>query len=158
MNIIRKFAAMVAIAVAGISGLATFAAGPASAAGRPPVIYNESNGWATSQVRPGYIYIGEGGSPIARTQHWGTWNSKAARSTGTLITNDCNPNCAYGTDSYYKLYVVLSGVKHHNGRAYYSVMTWYTPGLWMIHGGHPRSHTVTMHFAVRRGGSAPFWY
>jgi hypothetical protein len=26
------------------------------------------------------------------------------------------------------LFVTLSGVKYHNGRAYYSQMTWYTPG------------------------------
>ena len=141
MKLTRVIAAA-ALSIVSISGLAAFA-GPASASSRPPVIYNAVVGWSHPQVKPAYIYIGEGGSPIARTRHWNTWSSKVARSTGTLITDNCIPNCAKGTAGYHKLYVTLSGVKYHNGRAYYSVMTWYTPGYW-LYGEH--SSTVMLRF------------
>ena len=36
----------------------------------------------------------------------------------------------------------MSGVKYHNGRAYYSVMTWYTPGYHMY--GY-RTSTAVLH-------------
>jgi hypothetical protein len=151
---LAKIIATATIAIASITGLA-LAAGLASASTRPPVIYNESNGWQTPQVRPAWIYIGEGGSPIAHTWHWNTWNPKVARSTGTLVTNNCVPDCADGRASYHKLYVTLSGIKYHRGRAYYSVMTWYTPG-YRLYGQH--HSTMTMHYLVRHGGTMPFWY
>ena len=152
---LNKIIAAVALAIASAFGIA--AAMPASATtGMPPVIYNDSNGWLTPQVRPAWILIGQGGSPMAHTWHWTTWNSKAARSTGTLVTNNCIPNCAYGRDSYHKLYVTLSGLKHHNGRAYYSVMTWYTPG-YRLYG--QRSSTMTMHFRYYAPGTtSPGWF
>jgi hypothetical protein len=153
-----KIIATVALAITSISGLVAVTAVAASAAGKPPVIYNDSNGWLTPQVRPAWILIGEGGSPMAHTWHWNTWNSKAAKSTATLVTNNCIPNCAYGKDSYHKLYVTLSGLKHHNGRAYYSVMTWYTPGFSMF-SGHQWSHTLTMHFRYYAPGTtSPGWF
>ena len=95
---LNKIVATVAIAITSIFGLAA-AAGLASAATRPPVIYNDSNGWLTPQIRPAWILVGQGGSPMAHTWHWNTWNSKAAKSTGTLVTNNCIPNCAYGRDT-----------------------------------------------------------
>ena len=153
MKLSKEFIATVTLAITSLFGLMAVTAVSASAAGMPPVTYNDSNGWLTPQVRPAWIVIGEGGSPMAHTSHWSTWNSKAARSTGTLVTNNCIPNCAYGRDSHHKLYVTLSGLKHHNGRAYYSVMTWYTPGFRMF---GQRYSTVTMHYQ-RHGGTLPSW-
>ena len=73
------------------------------------------------------------------------------------MTNNCRPNCALGTDSYHRLYVTLSGVKYHDGRAYYSVMTWYMPGYWMYWNGH-WSHTMTLHFRYYfPGATVPGW-
>ena len=37
----------------------------------------------------------------------------------------------------------MSGVKYHNGRAYYSVMAWYTPGYHLY--GY-RTSAAVMHF------------
>ena len=58
------------------------------------------------------------------TWYWNTWNSTTAKSTGTLWVDNCVPNCAQGKESYHHLYVTMSGVKYHNGHAFYSVMTW----------------------------------
>ena len=130
-----------ALAVGLVGGLS----GSAQASVRPPVIYNYTEGWAAPQVRPAEITIGQGGAPFARSLHWTTWNSRDAKSTGTLVLDNCQPNCALGAASYYRVYVTLSGVKYHDGRAYYSVMTWYTPGLKTKSNGH-WSHTMTLHF------------
>jgi len=153
---LNKIIVAVALAFTSICGLAVVTAGLASAAVRPPVIYNNSNGWSTPQVRPTWILIGQGGSPMAHTWHWNTWNSKAARSTGTLEINNCIPDCASGSAGYHKLYVTLSGVKYHHGHAYYSVMTWYTPGYQMY---GQRSSAVTMHFRYYAPGTtSPGWF
>ena len=61
-------------------------------------------------VKPQWVLIGQGGSPMVHTWHWNTWTSVTAKSTGTLWTNNCVPNCAYGKTSYHKLYVTMSGV------------------------------------------------
>jgi hypothetical protein len=123
-----------------------------------PVIYNLTEGWAAPQVRPAWIYIGQGGAPMAHTWHWNTWNSRDAKSTGTLVLDNCQPNCALGAASYYRVYVTLSGVKHHDGRAYYSVLTWYTPGLRTKSNGH-WSHTMTLHFRYfAPGTTSPGWF
>ena len=120
-----------------------------------PVIYNYAAGWSNPAVRPAWVIIGQGGSPMAHTWHWNTWNSQVARSTGTLWTDNCIPNCAYGKESYHKLYVTLSGVKYRNGRPYYSVMTWYTPGYRI----RPyKTSTAALHFGVLPGGTMPFWH
>ena len=54
---------------------------------------------------------------LAHTWWWNTWNSTVAKSTGTLWVDNCIPNCALGKESYHHLFVTLSGVKYHNGRA-----------------------------------------
>ena len=55
---------------------------------------------------------------------------------------------------YNKLYVTISGVKYHNGHAYYSVMTWYTPGYHRIYGSSSSSSLV-VRFGIRPGASIP---
>jgi hypothetical protein len=91
---------------------------------------------------------------MAHTWWWNTWNSTVAKSTGTLWVDNCIPNCALGKESYHHLFVTLSGVKYHNGRAYYSQMTWYTPG-YRTFGSH-RS-TLVLHFSTQ-GGTVPGWH
>ena len=120
-----------------------------------PVIYNYAAGWQYPAVRPHWVIIGQGGAPMAHTWWWNTWNSQVARSTGTLWTENCVPNCAYGKESYHKLYVTLSGVKYHTGRPYFSVMTWYTPGYRLP--GHKTS-TAVLHFGILPGASVPGWH
>ena len=100
----------------GAAGPATGLAGPAAAqAATVPVIYNYADGWRYPTVRPQWVTIGQGGSPMAHTWYWNTWNAATAKSTGTLWVNNCIPTCAQGKNSYHKLYVTLYWVKSHNG-------------------------------------------
>jgi hypothetical protein len=122
-------------------------ASAAQAAALTPVIYNDAAGWSHPSVRPVWIVIGEGGAPAAHTWHWSSWGPKSATSTGTLWVNNCRPDCALGKTSYHHLVVTLSGVKYHNGRAYYSMMTWYTPGYRL---GNDKTSTYVLH--ANRGG------
>ena len=121
-------------------------AATAASATTTPVIYNYASGWSNPTVRPKWVIIGQGGSPMAHTWYWNTWGTWTAKSTGTLWTNNCIPNCALGKESYHHLYATLSGVKYHNGRAYYSQMTWYTPGYWTF-GSH--GSTLVLHVNSR---------
>jgi hypothetical protein len=98
------------------------------------------------------------GREQAHTWWWNTWNATTAKSTGTLWVDNCIPNCAYGKESYHKLYVTLWAVKYHNGRAYYSAMTWYTPGYRMRINTPYMTSTTTLHFSVYPGGTVPFWH
>jgi len=140
---------------AAIAALALIGGPAVTATAAPvPVIYNYTAGWGDPAVRPHWVIIGQGGALMAHTWYWNTWNSKVAKSTGTLWTDNCIPNCAYGKWSYHKLYVTLSGVKWHNGRPYFSVMTWYTPGYRM--GGYKTS-TAVLHFSTQ-GGTVPGWH
>ena len=145
MSIKRILAGLGALALAAglTGGLAT------SALARPvPVVYNLTEGWSAPQVRPVRIFIGQGGAPFVEKLHWTTWNSRDAKSTGTLVLDNCQPNCALGAISRYRVVVTLSGVKHHNGRAYFSVMTWHVPGYLLYSYGH-WVKTVTLHFSSR---------
>jgi len=141
-------AAVAALALGGVPAVAA----PAAAG---PVIYNYAAGWDNPAVRPHWVVIGEGGSPMAHTWWWNTWNSRVARSAGTLWTDNCIPDCADGKESYHKLYVTLSGVRWHGGRPYYSVMTWYTPGYRL----RPyQTSTAVLHFTALPGATMPFWH
>jgi hypothetical protein len=155
MNVKRILAGIgtLALAVGLAGGLATSAR-----ASVVPVIYNDSNGWSTPQVRPAWVLIGQGGSPMAHTWYWNTWNAKDAKSTGTLWVDNCKPDCAQGATSYHKLYVTMSGIGHHHGRAYYSVMTWYTPGYRMYWNSR-WSNTAVLHFRYYAPGTtSPGWF
>jgi hypothetical protein len=129
---------------------------PAAAeAATTPVVSASVAGWSHLSVRPAWIYIGEGGSPVAHVGHWSTWDrgepSPHATAHGTLWTNNCLPNCAQGHQSPHRLLITLSVVKTHRGVRYYSRMSWSTPG-YRLPGAH--SSTVVLHFG---SSGAPFW-
>jgi hypothetical protein len=151
MNVKKIIAGIGALALSAGLSLGLSSAAQASIV---PVIYNYTNGWASPQVRPALVTIGQGGAPYAHTRHWNAWNATRAKSTGTLVTDNCIPNCALGEPGYHKLYVTMSGIKYHKGRAYYSVMKWYTPGS-VVFG--QRSSTVTFHFRKFPGGNFSGW-
>ncbi len=153
MRSLKTLIAAAAITALGI-GVPAVLASTASAA-VTPVIYNYASGWHNAAVRPPWIVIGQGGSPMAHTWWWNTWNSTVAKSTGTLWVDNCIPNCALGKESYHHLFVTLSGVKYHNGRAYYSQMTWYTPG-YRTFGSH--GSTLVLHFGILPGATVPGWH
>jgi hypothetical protein len=146
------------LGIAGVLALAVVSEvlpATAAAGGTLPVIYNGDAGWSSANVRPGWIYIALTGAPVAHTRHWSTWDSTEARSAGTLLTTVCVPNCMQGKVSSHKLVVTLSGVRYHDGHAYFSVMSWYTPGYRLS--GHTTS-TDILHFSDYDGSAAPFWH
>ncbi len=128
-------------------------AATAASATTTPVVYNYASGWNSPTVRPQWVTIGQGGSPMAHTWYWNTWGTWTAKSTGTLWTNNCIPNCALGKTSYHKLYVTLDWIKWHGSTRYFYRMKWYTPGY------HLRgySSTAVLHFGLQ-GGTAPGWH
>jgi hypothetical protein len=148
------------ILAVGAAGPATGPAGPAAAqAATVPVIYNNAGGWRYPTVRPKWVLIGQGGSPMAHTWYWNTWNSTTAKSTGTLWVTNCVPTCAQSKYTYHKLYVTLYWVKGHNGTLYFYGMKWYTPG-WTRLGllfSKGWTSTVWLHYRVYPGGSIPAW-
>ena len=124
---------------------------PASASVTPAVY---TSGWSQTAVKPSWIRLGAGGNVEAHTWYWNTWNSTTAKSTGTLWINKCVPDCAAGHYSYHKLQVILSDVKTHNGRAYFSEMSWYTPGYHLD--GYASGTTAVMYY-VTTVGTIPWW-
>ena len=152
MRSLKTLITAAAITALGI-GVPTVLASTASAA-VTPVIYNYASGWHNAAVRPHWIVIGQGGSPMAHTWWWKTWNSTVAKSTGTLWVDNCIPNCALGKTSYHKLYVTLDWIKWHNGTRYFNRMTWYTPGYRLR--GYSTS-TAVLHFGLE-GGTVPGWH
>jgi hypothetical protein len=147
-----------ALAALALSGVPAVTASAASAA-TTPVIYNYDSGWHNADVPPAWVIVGQGGAPVAHTRHWSTWDkgepNPHATAAGMLLVDNCVPNCArQGKTSYHKLVVTLSVVKTHNGVRYYSKMTWYTPGYWLL--GYKTS-TAVLHFSIPPGASVPGW-
>ncbi len=139
------------------AGAAAATAGAASAATTPVVYASGSGGWTHPSVRPAWIYVGQGGSPMAHTWHWTTWAKNPgphAWTRGTLWTDNCIPNCALGKESYHPLTVTLSRPKWHSGVRYYSRMKWYTPTYRFPNG----SHTAILNYSVTPPGTAPYWH
>jgi hypothetical protein len=147
-KVIKAIIATTALAIVGVGApVVATSSGSASTASAAviPVIYNYASGWNNAMVKPQWIIIGQGGSPMAHTWHWNTWGPKTATSAGTLWTNNCVPDCAQGKTSYHKLYVTLYWVKSHNGQPYFYGMKWYAPGYKMkLHGYW--SSTTYWHF------------
>lgn len=154
MNIKRIVTGVASLVLA--AGLAGGLASSAQASA-VPVIYNYAGvSWQYPQVRPARVVISGDGAVFGHTWYWNAWNATYAKSTGTLWVNNCRPYCAVGKFSYHKLYVTLSGVKYHNGRAYYSAMKWYTPGFSTNWSGH-WSRTITFNFRKYPGGTGVGW-
>jgi hypothetical protein len=141
---VSKIIAAATLAIAGISGLAT-AAGPASAATRPPVVYDNypniypGHSWQGGSVRPPVIVLQGNGShtlngvlngPI----HWTSWTNKQAKGLGYIPTAASNRQSAW---------ITLSYVKVHNGHRYFAHLA-----EWFSHAdGVPRGHGLYQYFS-----------
>ena len=152
--LIATGAALAGLAIIGVPAVTA----PAASAATTPVIYNYDSGWHNADVRPAWVIVGQGGAPVVHTGHWSTWDkgepNPHATSAGTLLVDNCVPDCAQGKTSSHKLVVTLSVVKTHNGVRYYSRMAWYTPGYRLP--GYKTS-TAVLHFSIPRGASVPGW-
>ena len=63
------------------------------------------------EVKPKQIVTSGDGSAYADGLTWSNWGSPQATATGTLKVDNCNPNCAQGTDTSYPATVTLAGLK-----------------------------------------------
>jgi hypothetical protein len=74
-------------------------------------------------TRPGTIYVGQGGAPIALRLTWSSWTATSATATGRLDLwkPGCTPiaRCKPAT---YKVTVWLHHVASHQGTSYFSRM------------------------------------
>ena len=84
MNKTLRRLALAVITLAVGFGTPAIAAGTASAA-VTPVIYNYASGWNNPTVKPQWVLIGQGGSPMAHTWHWNTWNSTTRQVHGHAL-------------------------------------------------------------------------
>jgi len=95
----------------------------AASASTVPVVYAAHvDGWH-GYVKPGTIYVGNGGAPYITQLKWKSWGSGSAWGTGKVWTQKpgCSPSykCAYSS-RWIGLY--LSTVKTHGGTKYYARM------------------------------------
>lgn len=63
--------------------------------------------------KPRILYLGA--SFTLDQVRWRRWNGKVAKGTARLPANDCEPNCAQGTTTYYLVRVQLSRPRLCNG-------------------------------------------
>lgn len=85
------------------------------------------NGNASFQcpkVKPVGLILGNGGAPRIARMVWHTWNQTSASATDLTTIDDCIPNCAMGHDHTYRGSMYLHGIRTHNGRHYFYLMTW----------------------------------
>jgi hypothetical protein len=94
-----------AVALCALASGALLGAGPAGAAsaGLPKVRIG-----AFSGTKPGSIaFSGDSGNIVARIM-WTSWNHSTAFGVGSWGYEDCRPNCAQGTVTFYRATIALS--------------------------------------------------
>lgn len=126
MKRMRPFAAaVIAVLIAG--GLAVGLTGSANAApGSVRMVVFDCPGQAP-QARPKDFILtcADANSALERLS-WTSWTPKLASASGSLVLNDCKPDCASGHFHAYPALVVLWGskaVKNHRGERAYTMMT-----------------------------------
>jgi len=81
------------------------------------------------QTEPAGITISADGSSYIKDLRWSGWGSGTAVGAGTLEQNNCEPNCANGTDNPYPVTVTLSDLTPYgNGEQAYAIMAVSAPG------------------------------
>jgi hypothetical protein len=126
------------IAVAAL--MALLASGAAvHASAREKVLFSSGNLRQTYKhaYRPTYVLFGQR-STISGLR-WRDWNSARARAAGTLEFNDCMPDCASGSLTYYRVAVTLSRIRTCNEKPHYLTM------LFRYTGARPPGKPVSYH-------------
>lgn len=115
-----------------------------------PVVQANNDGWRSPSVRPGHIYIGQGGSPYVHALTWHRWNTTRARATGKLAIakQNCYPSTQCGYTNRWvsvKLRRTVWTHKHY----------WYTRMRW----GFRKNGTWHIWYFkfVHMGTSFPYW-
>ena len=114
---------------------------PAASAATTPVVYaSVTGGWTHPGVRPSWIVVGMGGAPVAHIPYWSTWDkgepAPHATSNGTLLVDNCIPDCAQGKESSHRLVVTLFGRADPQRRPVllaYGLVHTRLPAVWLPH-------------------------
>ena len=132
------------VTVAGTAAAAVATAGPA-AAGPARVVLVSCTGHG--QVRPTRYDIGcMPSSEFVAGLKWTSWRSNAFGS-GVLEVNSCVPSCAQGKYVKYPILAVLWRARawpRHQGRSYFSRLTWIYTGKRPRNGHEPAAQTFTL--------------
>jgi len=126
----KKIISTGALAMAAVFG-ASAALAPAASAGAKPTVYY-SMVWQP-HLRPSLIAFGAGGSFFIKNIDWkylsvdGTkvqwWGHGSAEGFGTMMIDNCKPNCAMGHYHKYPITLVkLYRVRYHSGNPYFTRM------------------------------------
>lgn len=109
-----------------VSAASSQAAAPASGTTvcTTPAISCSGTNASALKSEPSMITDSADGAAYVEALTWTGWGTATATGTGTLQADDCNPNCAQGTDTTYAATVTLTGpVPYGDGEEAYSSMT-----------------------------------
>lgn len=67
-----------------VASLVTFTTAPAAITPLPKMQAHQVTGWAGMVRRPGYIIIGNGGSPETANLTWSRWTASSGKATGKI--------------------------------------------------------------------------
>jgi len=128
------------------------AAGPASAAAVPVRVQPNVAGWSGMVQRPGVIYVGMGGAPVARRLTWRHWGSPTAWASGKLDRYWLQPGPISGwRPTTYTVTVRLQDIQAHNGQPSYRKMAY----IYVNRQGKTKS--LQFKFSIQPGGLIPSW-
>jgi hypothetical protein len=133
MKIVKAASAL--ILALGLSATGALATGTANAS-TLPVVQAINNGWSGMTIRPGAIYVGNGGAPFVRRLTWSSWGGSTAHASGQLVQQDSNCTLpSYRCPvSKRAATVYLQYVRYHNGSPYFKKMRW----NWTSRNGYSR--------------------
>ena len=81
------------------------------------------------KTEPPQIIVTGDGSGFVKDLTWTGWGAEGATGSGTLEVNNCDPDCAGGTDTPYSATVTLSDLTSYaGGKQAYADMTVSAPG------------------------------
>jgi hypothetical protein len=143
-----------ALAACGTSSQGAYpaAASPASAAAVPVRVQPNVAGWSGMVQRPGVIYVGMGGAPVARRLTWRHWGSPTAWARGKLDRYWLQPGPVSGwRPTTYAVTVRLQDIQAHNGQRSYRKMAY----IYVNRQG--KTKTLQFKFSIQPRGLIPSW-
>jgi hypothetical protein len=121
----RKLAGHLVLSAAAAVSVVTGVSATSASASALPVVSANVTGWHGS-VRPGHIFIGQGGSPFVRSltwTHWGPWNAESHGRLIRQIPGCTRPSYLCPVSNRY-VEVTLSRPILHSGVKFFTRMQW----------------------------------
>jgi hypothetical protein len=144
----RITSGLLAMAAAAVLGVSITAASSASARPATPNLPDRPdrnvavlNCLGRPQVKPGsFVLACADGNSSLTALSWSSWTPKLASATGTLVQNDCLPDCASGHLHGYPVLAVLWGPVAYAHGHHFSQVTLIFPGARPpVYNGHHRA-------------------